>query len=102
MYTVTKNTKLTSLLLMLIGVVALGYGFIQGAGHHTDEEVTHQVEAFANDLQLHMVDHNDAHHKEVTSEHKSTDIHHSFEEAHLRRYFIKLKKNFICILQMRK
>ena len=64
MYTVTKNTKLTSLVLMLIGVVALGYGFIQGAGHHTDEEVTHQVEAFAHDLQLHMVDHNDAHHKD--------------------------------------
>ena len=51
MYTVTKNTKLTSLVLMLIGVVALGYGFIQGAGHHSDEEVSHQVEAFAHDLQ---------------------------------------------------
>ena len=54
MYTVTKNTKLTSLVLMLIGVVALGYGFIQGAGHLTDEDVTLQVEAFAHDLQLHI------------------------------------------------
>ena len=69
MYTVTKNTKLTSLVLMLIGVVALGYGFIQGAGHHTDEEVTHQVEAFAHDLQLHKVD-NDTHHEAVKSSHK--------------------------------
>ena len=39
MYTVTKNTKLISLVLMLIGVIALGYGFMQGAGHHTDEEI---------------------------------------------------------------
>ena len=50
MYTVTKNTKLISLALMLIGVFALGYGFIKGAGHHSDEEITHQVEAFASDL----------------------------------------------------
>lgn len=52
MYTVTKNTKLISLVLMLIGVIALGYGFMQGAGHHSDEEVAHQVEAFAQDLHL--------------------------------------------------
>ena len=43
MYTVTKNTKLISLALMLIGVFALGYGFIKGAGHHSDEQITHQV-----------------------------------------------------------
>ena len=65
---------------MLIGVIALGYGFIQGAGHHTDEEVTHQIEAFANDLQLYMVDYNDS--------------HHSVEEVILYLYFIKMK-NFI-------
>ena len=75
MYTVTKNTKLTSLVLMLIGVVALSYGFIQGAGHHTDEEVTHQVQAFAHDLQLHMV-------------------HHSVEEAHFTPLFHKIEEEF--------
>ena len=102
MYTVTKNTKLTSLVLMLIGVVALGYGFIQGAGHHTDEEVTHQVEAFAHDLQLHMVDHNDAHHKAVKMLINLLMIIIVLKRLILRLYFIKLKKNFICILQMRK
>ena len=64
MYTVTKNTKLISLALMLIGVVALGYGFIQGAGHHTDEEIAHQVETIAHDLHLdgaHPVDAHDTH-----------------------------------------
>ena len=80
MYTVTKNTKLTSLVLMLIGVVALGYGFIQGAGHHTDEEVTHQIEAFANDLQLYMVDYNDS--------------HHSVEEGHFVPLFHKIEEEF--------
>jgi hypothetical protein len=94
MYTVTKNTKLTSLVLMLIGIVALGYGFIQGAGHHTDEEVTHQVEAFAHDLQLHMVDHNDVHHKVVKSVHKSTHDHHGVEEAHLTPLFHKIEEEF--------
>ena len=94
MYTVTKNTKLTSLVLMLIGVVALGYGFIQGAGHHTDEEVTHQIEAFAHDLQLHMVDHTDAHHKAVKTAHKSTHDHHSVEEAHFAPLFHKIEEEF--------
>ena len=50
MYTVTKNTKLISLALMLIGVFALGYGFIKGAGHHSDEQITHQVKVFASEL----------------------------------------------------
>ena len=81
MYTVTKNTKLTSLVLMLIGVVALGYGFIQGAGHHTDEEVSHQIEAFAHDLQLHMVDHNDTN-------------HHSNEETNFAPLFHKIEEEF--------
>ena len=94
MYTVTKNTKLTSLVLMLIGVVALGYGFIQGAGHHSDEEVSHQVEAFAHDLQLNVVDHNDVHHKEETSAHKSTHDHHSVEEAHFAPLFHKIEEDF--------
>ena len=78
MYTVTKNTKLTSFVLMLIGVIALGYGFIQGAGHHTDEEVTHQIEAFANDLQLYMVDYNDS--------------HNSVEEGHFVPLFHKIEE----------
>ncbi len=56
MYTVTKNTKLISLVLMLTGVFALGYGFIKGAGHHTDEEITHQVKAFADDVQSEVSD----------------------------------------------
>ena len=60
MYTVTKNTKLISLVLMLTGVFALGYGFIKGAGHHTDEEVTHQVQAFADDIQSEVSDETDA------------------------------------------
>ena len=94
MYTVSKNTKLISFVLMLIGVVALGYGFIQGAGHHTDDEVTHQVEAFAHDLQLHIVDPNDSHHKEVTSAHKSTHDHHSVEEAHFAPLFHKIEEEF--------
>ena len=98
MYTVTKNTKLTSLVLMLIGVIALGYGFIQGAGHHTDEEVTHQVEAFAHDLHLHVVDHNDTHHahdKEVISAHKSSHTHHHIvEEAHFAPLFHKIEEEF--------
>ena len=82
MYTVTKNTKLTSLVLMFIGLVALGYGFIQAAGHYTDEEVTHQIEAFANDLQLYMVDYNDAHHS-VEEDHFVPLFHKIEEEFHL-------------------
>ena len=94
MYTVTKNTKITSLVLMLIGVIALGYGFIQGAGHHTDEEVTHQVQTFAQDLQLHTVDHNDANNKEVRIAFKNTHDHHSFEEAHFAPLFHKIEEEF--------
>lgn len=60
MYTVTKNTKLISLVLMLTGIFALGYGFIKGAGHHTDEEITHQVQAFADDIQSEVSDETDA------------------------------------------
>ena len=75
---------------MLIGVVALGYGFIQGAGHHTDEEVTHQVETFAHDLQLDTVDQNDAHHKVVKSAHKSTHYNNGVEEAHFTPLFHKI------------
>ena len=60
MYTVTKNTKLISLVLMLTGIFALGYGFIKGAGHHTDEEITHQVQAFADDIQSEFSDETDA------------------------------------------
>ena len=82
MYTVTKNTKLTSIVLMFIGLVALGYGFIQGAGHYTDEEVNHQIEAFANDLQLYMVDYNDAHHS-VEEDHFVPLFHKIEEEFHL-------------------
>ncbi len=80
MYTVTKNTKLISLVLMLIGVVALGYGFIQGAGHHTDEEIAHQVEAFAHDLHLdghHHVDVNDAHAEVSHDEHGTEETHYA-------------------------
>ena len=94
MYTVTKNTKIISLVLMLTGVVALGYGFIQGAGHHTDEEVTHQVEAFAHDLQLHLVDHNDANQKTVESTHKYIHDQHSDEEAHFAPLFHKIEEEF--------
>ena len=94
MYTVTKNTKIISLVLMLTGVVALGYGFIQGAGHHTDEEVTHQVEAFAHDLQLHLVNHNDANQKTVESTHKYIHDKHSDEEAHFAPLFHKIEEEF--------
>ena len=94
MYTVTKNTKIISLVLMLTGVVALGYGFIQGTGHHTDEEVTHQVEAFAHDLQLHLVDHNDANQKTVESTHKYIHDQHSDEEAHFAPLFHKIEEEF--------
>ena len=50
MYIVTKNTKLISFALMLIGVFAMAYGFIKGAGHHSDEEVAHQVHVLADQL----------------------------------------------------
>jgi hypothetical protein len=56
MYTVTKNTKLISLVLMLTGVFALGYGFIKGAGHHTDEEITLQVTTFAGAIAQEVTD----------------------------------------------
>ena len=77
MYTVTKNTKLTSLVLMLIGIFALGYGFIQGAGHLSEEEVISQVETFAHDLQLDLGNHN-----------------HSIEEVHLEPLFHKIEEKF--------
>lgn len=91
MYTVTKNTKLISLVLMLIGVVALGYGFMQGAGHHTDEEIAHEVEAFAHDLHLdgdHQLDTHDAH--AVVSH----DAHGAIEEAHYAPLFHKIEEEF--------
>ncbi len=50
MYIVTKNTKLISFALMLIGVFAMAYGFIKGYGHHSDEEVAHQIHVLADQL----------------------------------------------------
>ena len=94
MYTVTKNTKIISLVLMLTGVVALGYGFIQGAGHHSDEEVTHQIEAFTHDLQLHLIDHNDTNHYALERPHKSSHDQHIVKEAHFAPLFHKIEEEF--------
>ena len=94
MYTVTKNTKLTSLVLMFIGVVALGYGFIQGAGHHSDEEVSHQIETFAHDLQLHIIDHNNTNHESLESPYKSSHDHHISENARFTSLFHKIEEEF--------
>jgi len=95
MYTVTKNTKLISLALMLIGVVALGYGFIQGAGHHTDEEIAHEVNAFAHDLHLDGAHHVDAHSSESNDSH-TADSHggHAVAEAHYAPLFHKIEAEF--------
>lgn len=91
MYTVTKNTKLISLVLMLIGVVALGYGFMQGAGHHTDEEVAHQVEAFAHDLHLDGAHHVDAHDSHVADSHGG---HGAVVESYYAPLFHKIEEEF--------
>ena len=91
MYTVTKNTKLISLVLMLIGVVALGYGFMQGAGHHTDEEIAHEVEAFAHDLHLDGTHHVDTHDAHAAVSH---DGHGAVEEAHYAPLFHLIEKQF--------
>lgn len=93
MYTVTKNTKLISLVLMLIGVLALGYGFIQGAGHHTDEEVAHQVEAFAHDLHIDGTHHIDAHEVHTDGSYESHG-HKAVEEAHYAPLFHKIEEEF--------
>ena len=93
MYTVTKNTKLISLVLMLIGVLTLGYGFIQGAGHHTDEEVAHQVEFFAHELHIdaaHHADAGDAHMEEAHDGHG----HEAVEKAHYAPLFHKIEEEF--------
>ena len=91
MYTVTKNTKLISLVLMLIGVFALGYGFMQGAGHHTDEEIAHEVEAFAADLHLDSPDHINT---QDTHSAVSHGGHGAVEEAHYAPLFHLIEKQF--------
>jgi len=91
MYTVTKNTKLISLVLMLVGVIALGYGFMKGAAHHTDEEVVHKIEAFAHDLHLDGAHHVDAH---DTHTGVSQGGHGAAEEAHYAPLFHKIEEEF--------
>jgi hypothetical protein len=91
MYTVTKNTKLISLALMLIGVLAMGYGFIKGAGHHSDEEVKTEVRAFAKELNLKMqAPHND----HVTEVNKDHSPHGHSPEAYYAPLFHKIESSF--------
>ena len=96
MYMVTKNTKLISLALMLIGVFALGYGFIQGAGHHTDEDIANEVTAFAQDLHLDALHHsNETHIHESNHSHDNAGHGHSIvNEGYYAPLFHKIEEEF--------
>jgi hypothetical protein len=59
MYTVTKNTKILSLLLMIVGLAALSYGFFQGAAHYSDAEVGHEIRVLAEELHFAVIQNNE-------------------------------------------
>ena len=73
MYKVTKNTKILSLLLMIIGVFALSYGFIKGAYHYSDKDVVDEISVLVEKL-----------HFEVSDSHNLSDdvIHNSIDSKY--------------------
>ena len=52
MYRITKDIKRFSTILILIGVVAISYGFFQSLTATSDDEIKYTVKKIANELDL--------------------------------------------------
>jgi len=74
MYTFTPKARMMSIILIVIGVVALGTGFMGSGSHHSDEEVKHHVEDAANGLRLDL-------HKVYSDQEVAMFNEHHAEEA---------------------
>lgn len=102
MYTFTKNSKLVAVLLMAIGVVALGYGFMKGGDHPSDEDVKQKIEAMAASMHLdhgHGRDHGHDHggHGHDVAKADKHDGGHGHEAHHVGPFadlFEKIEKEY--------
>lgn len=84
MYTFTKNTKIICLSLMLIGVIAIGFGFYSASKiHYTDTEIHAKV------LEL-------SHHSHTHDHHDSSHGTHHRKTYKFSDLFQQIEKEFHC------